>query len=515
MTSSYRVSEGEPSSSAVRPAYAGVTGLIAWLIILATAVGVFAYPRLLLGTVVIYVGYLLCRTVVTVVFNAVGTLRARAWTARDWAAEPITVGPDGLLSSEVHHIVMVPNYREPETVLRRTLTALAEQNCARERLTVVLAMEQKEESAQLKAAALSREFEGSFARLLVTMHPAGLPGETPGKGSNEAWASREARRAVVDEGGVPIECVTITSCDADSRLHPSYLAALERHFAASPHRYSRFWQAPILYHNNIWEVPGPVRFIAYFSHALQMSELANPLYRPMPISTYSLALALAERADYWDPAIISEDWNMYLRCMLANGGDLRLTPIFLPTSADATDGETPFRALVNRYHQTLRHAWGAEDAGYLIREWPRARDVPALTKGLRLAQVIHDHLLRSVSWFLLLAGSVLTGTMHSSGAMTLVAYGQFPLALRVLYAAGSVAMVALVATEFFRYPPPDRRSIPKHLMLTVITWVTMPFFSFVLGTLPALTAQTRLLLGGTLEFRVTPKRLAEPYSEAA
>ena len=41
-------------------------------------------------------------------------------------------------------------------------------------------------------AHLLRAFAARFGDLFATFHPAGIPGEAPGKGSNEAWALREA-----------------------------------------------------------------------------------------------------------------------------------------------------------------------------------------------------------------------------------------------------------------------------------------------------------------------------------
>ena len=41
--------------------------------------------------------------------------------------------------------------------------------------------------------------------------------------------------------------------------------------------------------------------------------MANPLHYKLPFAVYSLALDLAVEAKYWDPAVIPEDWHMFLR----------------------------------------------------------------------------------------------------------------------------------------------------------------------------------------------------------
>jgi hypothetical protein len=51
-------------------------------------------------------------------------------------------------------------------------------------------MEQKEIKAPEKAATLTSTFQGRFRDISGTFHPAGLPGEISGKGSNVAWAAK-------------------------------------------------------------------------------------------------------------------------------------------------------------------------------------------------------------------------------------------------------------------------------------------------------------------------------------
>jgi hypothetical protein len=60
-------------------------------------------------------------------------------------------------------------------------------------------MEQKEIKAPEKAVTLISTFQGQFRDICGTFHPAGLPREISGKGSNVAWAAKhivETRRDV-------------------------------------------------------------------------------------------------------------------------------------------------------------------------------------------------------------------------------------------------------------------------------------------------------------------------------
>ena len=54
---------------------------------------------------------------------------------------------------------------------------------------IYLAMEQREDNAELKAMSLISEFVKRFRSIEFTLHPADIPGESAGKGSNMAWAA--------------------------------------------------------------------------------------------------------------------------------------------------------------------------------------------------------------------------------------------------------------------------------------------------------------------------------------
>ena len=73
-------------------------------------------------------------------------------------------------------------------------------------------MEQKEVKAPEKAVILISTFQGQFRDICGTFHPAGLPGEISGKGSNVAWAAKhivETRR----EPSIDTRDVVITVMD--------------------------------------------------------------------------------------------------------------------------------------------------------------------------------------------------------------------------------------------------------------------------------------------------------------
>ncbi|MDY0087406.1 MAG: glycosyltransferase family 2 protein, partial [Coriobacteriia bacterium] len=443
-----------------------------------------------------------------------GDRKCRSWELIDWTAGDERCGAAGFAPRDVRHVVLIPNYREPVAVIRRTLDALAVQYRAQERLIIVLGMESREQGSREKGEALAAEYAGAFLDILVTVHPAGLPREVPGKSSNQAWALQVVTERIAEDPEIDPDLVTITSCDADSVLHADYFAALSRLFWETEERHSRFWQAPMQYLNNIWRAPAPVRFSTWFGQAWMRASLAMPFYRGLPISTYSLSLRLAVESGGWDPAVIPEDWHMFLRCFFARDEHVELVPVFLPTNADVPEGETWFAGMKIAFQQYLRHAWGAEDVGYMAGEMAR-RDT-GWRSVLLFMQVYLDHVLRAWGWFLVMSAYLLALGVHPAYegilAGSVLDVGPQAAWLGPVFGVGAVVMISTLVFEIIRQPLPRDVSRVRLFAEQWLMWLSLPLLGLYLGMLPAIQAQTMLLLGMPLSYRVTPKRIEAPSS---
>lgn len=60
-------------------------------------------------------------------------------------------------------------------------------------------MEERDPNGVSVAQSLIQLFSGSFREIQFTVHPAGLPGEAPGKSSNVSWAARQIERKYVND----------------------------------------------------------------------------------------------------------------------------------------------------------------------------------------------------------------------------------------------------------------------------------------------------------------------------
>jgi cellulose synthase/poly-beta-1,6-N-acetylglucosamine synthase-like glycosyltransferase len=480
-----------------------VPGLLAWLAVGLAIFGAVFLPRVLVIVSQIAAVYMLIRIMVVVVFYPVGIRKIKQAEARARAARGKR--PKG--AERLHHVVLMPNYHEPVQVLSRTLRCLAGQADARRRLTIVLAMEGAEAGAYAKAQQLHTAFEGYFARIIITIHPADLPGESPGKSSNQAWASRQAKHELVDRLGIPLDNLTLTSCDSDTVFHADYFAEIDRLWAADPERYRRFWHAPMRLANNLWSVPSPVRLLTYFFNLIQVSELADPLAVKLPVSSFTLSYKLAHEVGYWDAFALADDWNVFLRCVFGTRGKIKLVPLFLPTFGDAVTGTNTREALANFYKQRLRHAWGCQDVGYVLQQWSRWPDMPRGPKLVYLGKVVHDHVVFTTAGLVIAVGTVVLVLQQGPIGAIRPLSGLYATLYPV---ANALNLVGLSLGALYEHLSSRRVASgwrPAKLAIDIVLWPLVFVLMVFLVALPTILAQTKMMFGARLTFEVTPKQV--------
>lgn len=492
-----------------------IPGIIVWGFWLFAIVGSFLFPRLILWAARLLAFYTLLKLIFNAIFFVVGICKSKkvenAWKKGKYSL------PDGKdLPIDVHHIVIIPNVNEPIEILRRTLDRLGAQWQARKRINIVLAMEEAEATAQEKISTLCAEYKDRFERIFGTIHPSGLEGDIVGKSSNESWAAEQAKIELIDRLGLPIDHFTITTCDADSLLHPYYFAELTRKFISDPNRYTRFWQAPLVYHNNIWQIDSSIRMMTFYTDAIQMADLANPFSYTFPLSTYSLSLQLAVKVNYWDRAVISEDWHMYLRSVFGSSGKAKLIPIFLSTTGDAVVGRNVFNSWKNFYEQQLRHAWGAEDIGYFVQQSPGRKDMPFIKKVAIGTKLFHDQLVFSISGVFIPVGTILSIILENNPVITLVpAWTNLTAFFVVLNSMWGLSMLGMWMTDrIFATNSRSNWSIIC-LLKEFVLWFALPVLTFLMVALPVIHAQTRMMFGAKLFYKTAPKVLHDKAGKSS
>lgn len=482
-----------------------VPGGLAWVAFVVIGIGAYAAPMTVMTAAVLLALYSAARFALAGVAQWHGLRQVTRWSAIDWQVAYRNRASSGSLDLEaVHHVVIIPNYQESIHILRRSLDRLAQYEAAARSMTVVLAIEAREPAARHKASMLQREYQSRFAHMFVVVHPKGIRGEAQCKSANLAWAARWVRRALVDERGYSLDHLVVTTMDADTLWHPQYFASLGTLFATDAERYRTFWQAPIRYHGNVWSSQPMLRLLHAYSAAWELAYLAAPWWQALPMSSYSVSLCLLARVGYWDPDAIADEWHMFIKAFFGSGGRARLQPIFLPFYASAAVGQTFWQALIERYRQTVRHAWGAKEIGYVVVQMRRSSQVP-LRQGLGLLlRVAHDNLLAGVGWVILTVGTQLPVVLHPALFGQQMTSPQFVVLQVSLAVMGILTLATWIADMRLRPTRPTGRTRSEW----VCELASLPLLALLtLGVvaIPVLHSQTRLMMGMPLSFRVAAK----------
>ncbi len=476
-------------------------GFMSWSLILFPFWGSFFFPTLVAYYVIAFAVYWLYRSFTLAVLAVVAHFKIKAASRFDWIKDLKSRFPGKW--DQLHHIIVIPTYKEPLPTLQRTLGALTKQTYPHSNLHIMVSFEVREgEAAEEKAKLLKKEFGTHFGHLWTTFHP-DILGEIKGKSSNTCWGAKKAKLQLVDEGHVPIEMITISSEDADALFHHSYFAALTYAFLANPKPYNHIWQGAIVFYNNIWKVPAPIRVLASMFSVIQMYILMRR-DRLINFSTYSTSLKHVHDIGYWDTDVIPEDYRLFFKSYFAKDGDFEVEPIFLPIYADAAESNTAWGSMKNQYEQLKRWAWGVSDDAYIIKKFIMAKRIPFWDKTLRVLKVIEDHFLWPVNWFAITISAFLPPLLNPNFNRTVLGK-TLPQVTSTLLTLSLISLVVIFILDAINRPPrPDKRRYLSYI-LQPLEFLLLPIIGFFFSALPGIDAHTRLMLGKYIEYKVTEK----------
>jgi len=406
---------------------------------------------------------------------------------------------------KIYHLIIFPMYKESLVVIRGSFKALLDSDYPKEKMIVVLAIEERAgQTAKEVSDAIAKEYGNKFFRFLVTEHPKEINGEIAGKGSNESWAGRQVKRDVIDPLKIPYENIIVSSFDADAQAYSQYFSCLTYHYLTSVNPTRSSFQPIPLYFNNFWEAPFFSRVVSSCNVFWQMMQQQ----RPEKITTYSshsMNFKTLAEMDFWQSNVVSEDAGVFWKAFLFYDGDYQIVPIHYPLSMDSCVGKSFWQTVVNQYKQQRRWAWGSEGIPYLIFGFFKNKKI-AFNRKFRYSFLLIESfwawgtnalLILFLGWLPLLLGD-------RGFSATVLSYN-LPQVVRNLMTIALIGVLicVIVNTLLLRlnFSP---RSKWKNLFI-VIQWIFLPFSLIIFGALPAIDAQTRLMLGKQMGFWVTEK----------
>lgn len=403
---------------------------------------------------------------------------------------------------KVQHVVIIPEYHEPKSVLKDTLENLTLQDFPKEKIIIVLATEKRDDKAQQISSELKTEYQSSFGKFLITYHPDAI-GEVKGKSSNMAYAAKEVTK-LLEKESCDLNFITVTSCDADALLHPKYFSYLTYLFLTDVERKYHFYQSAIMFYSNIWKIPLPGRVINTLGSINSLAQLVLDK-RLINFSTYSLSLATAKDVNYWGRSVIPEDYHMFFKTYFKYGDRVSTKPIFLPTLADAAESTSFWKTIINQYEQMKRWAWGVSDDPWLIKNLFLHKEIPLWDRMTKLFYILVDnHLIWPTNWFILTLGSNIPPLINNSFQRTILGHS-LPMISSIILTLSTLFLIGVVIVDMKLKPQRPESFAKWKTPILYLQWLSLPIVGLLLSTLPGLDAHTRLLLGRRLEYRVTEK----------
>lgn len=472
-------------------------GFVSWTLIFAPIWGSLFIPYVVAYFIIFFDVYWFYKSFSLAITAFIASKKIEEAEKKDWQARAQKC--KGFRN--LYHVVIIPNYTEKIAKLKVSIQSIASQTFPAKRIFVVLAMEKREEDARVKAQALIGEFKNKFAAVIATYHP-DVAGEVKGKSSNQAFAAKYVYRKLVKKGIIDINFTTVSSVDADSIFDKQYFSYLAYKFLNDRNRYHKFWQSATVYDNNIWKVPAPTRIISFFGSLWRMAVLVHG-DRLISNSTYSLSFKLLKKIGFWDTDVIPEDYRIFFKAFYKQRGKVWIEPIFLKTSMDAPLSSSYLRSLKTKYEQERRWSWGVSDDPLFIKWWLTVPNVPFLRKTTMLLNVLIDHFLWPVNWFIITIAANIMPFINPVFSRTALGYNLPKMAGFIL----TLCIFAIVAMILITLK--NNRSASQTLsvrrFLFPLEFVLLPIVGFFLSTLPALISHTQLMRGKRLEYKVTEK----------
>jgi hypothetical protein len=537
-----------------------VPGLVSWAIIIAPIWLSFSYPWLVAYFVISFDFYWLCRTVwfggsVIVAFGRIRRVLATDWRARLVGVERPAARRSELLRrleelktavprqaagvvaaplgrselrlqrraigdelealdavqaleaappswEEFSHLALIPTYTEPLEKLRETVRALAQADWPRERKMCAIITRETDTGGIENVRILKEEFGDQFADFIHILDPL-EPGIVIGKSSAMAWGGRYLYRLLVRQRGMDPSRIIITDLDADFRVHPQYFNYLTYVHVTDANRETQLYQ-PIPYlHNNIWEAPLLLRLFAAVLTQLQMWRSVLP-EKLMSFSSYSTTLKLVHEVGYWATDAIPEDSRFYWKSYFTYGERFRAVPLFIPIYGDAVRARTYWRSLATQYMQARRWAWGVTDIPFVVQNAVRHSEIPFASRAWRVINLFGEHINWAIAPLVLTFGAAVPLLINPRFGETTLGQN-LPLYTSTMLTIALVALAVLIWVEHSIVPPRPKEWGLFTRILSYAQWIGLPFVGIFFSNLPALDAQTRLLTGRYLEYRVTEK----------
>ncbi len=412
-------------------------------------------------------------------------------------------------SKDIYQLVIIPVAKETREIVEPGIKSIAEGTFPAERILVVIALEARaKEEVKAATRSLVESYKNRFFDILEVRHPDGIAGEARAKGANTSYAARKSAE-YLKEKNIPYENVIASCFDSDTVVEPDYFAGLTYYYLTFPDRERASFQPVPVYNNNIWEAPGITRVLETGSSFFQLIEATNP-DKLVTFSSHSMSFKALVEIGYWPVDMISDDSAIFWKAFVHYDSDYHVVPMYLTLSMDAVVAESWWQTVVNVYKQRRRWAWGVENFPILMRAFLKSKKIPLYRKAKHAFKLFEGHIAWTTWAFLLSVIGWLPAIFATREFSHTVLYYSAPRIAGTIFHLASLSMIVSIILSLFLLPARSGKNPILKRVGYAFQWLLIPFTIIFLSAIPALDAQTRLMLGKYMTFWVTDKsRLRE------
>ncbi|HAZ16798.1 MAG TPA: hypothetical protein DCY49_02775 [Candidatus Jacksonbacteria bacterium] len=409
-------------------------------------------------------------------------------------------------TDDIIHLVFLPTYKEGKEIIEPTIQALAQSTFPTQQIIPILALEEGDSANAVPIAdELKKKYSAFFKDFLITIHPSGLPNEIPGKGSNTHWAGMKAKEWVDTHlKNQPYDRIIVSSFDIDTVVSPHYFAHLTYTYCTTPRPTHASYQPVAMFNNNLWDATTFARVTANSTTFWLLAELSRP-QRLFTFSSHSMSFQALVDVGFWQKDIVTEDSRIFLQCLITYNGDYRVVPLFIPVSMDNVNVGDYWNTVKELYKQQRRWAWGIEHLPYMIYHFRKNKKIPGSVQWYYLSTLAEGmYTWATVPILIFILGRL--PFWFGQGEFQLSALRQSaPLILHYLLTGAMIGMFVVGIFSLLFLPKPTQPQPWWKYCLIGLQWILIPITMIIFGSIPAIDAQTRLMLGKYLGFKVTKK----------
>ncbi|MCC7432742.1 hypothetical protein IT412_04425 [Candidatus Peregrinibacteria bacterium] len=407
-----------------------------------------------------------------------------------------------LKPSEVIHCITLMTAKESYEVLKTSIESYINSNYDLKKVIFMLGCEESDWPNALEISQrLQKEYGHKFLAYLHSFHPKNLPNELVGRAGNATWAAKALKR-FLDNNNISYDKVILSSFDADTVISPNFLNELTFRYCITDNRIEVGYQPVPFYHNNIWDVPVFNRLVAISCSFWQLS-VSLRTDENKSFSSRSMSFQSVLDFNYWDARVVQDDSRQFWTAYFVYEGRHYLENIFSPVYMDAVLSDSYLKTLKSQYKQLRRWAWGVSDFPFIFFNMLNSKHISLDKKVYEIL-----HFLESVFFWatgpilMLFAGAVPSMVNRNFGQSVLSL--NLPLYMSYLLNIASVGILIclIITTQIIPFDQ-QKRFIRKISLF--LQWLLVPIVSVTLSSIPAIDAQTRLMLNQRLDFQVTQK----------